>query len=105
MPLAPSYRSSTPLALAAALLLGACSRELPSEWPDSSAVAIHAEPAPPATVTLALDSDPPLPGEPSEGWIGLERPDTGAAHEHHPHHGHASPGSSTTTSEAAGHAH
>jgi hypothetical protein len=66
----------------------ACSRELPPDWPTSSAASPDAPAAPRSDVTLALDSDPPLPGEPLDGWFGLDRRD----HERHDHerhdHGH-----------------
>lgn len=86
----------------AVLLAGsACSRELPSDWPSNSPVSPEADAAPVSRVTLALDSDPPLPGEPTDGWIGLDRPDAEDAkqaeeqeHKHeHKHGGHATPDS------------
>jgi hypothetical protein len=69
----------------------ACSRDLPSQWPESSPTSSSAQELPAANVTLALDSDPPLPGEPAEGWIGLEQAPAEDPHAHHRHHGHGEP--------------
>ena len=79
-------------ALAVALSTVACSRDLPSEWPESSPASSAAQELPNANVTLALDGDPPLPGEPAEGWIGLEQVPAEDPHAHHRHHGnHGTP--------------
>jgi outer membrane protein, heavy metal efflux system len=52
--------------------LSACrSRELPARFPDSSPASPEAAAARPATVTTALDEEPPLPGEPAARWPGL----------------------------------
>lgn len=59
------------LALLAAPL-GACSRSFPSTFPPSSAASSQAAEAPAAVVGRALVQEPPLPGEPTDGWIGLE---------------------------------
>jgi len=74
-------------AAALALTSVACSRDLPSEWPDNSPASSAAQELPNANVTLALDGDPPLPGEPAEGWIGLEQVPAEDPHAHHRHHG------------------
>jgi hypothetical protein len=88
----PIARLSTALAVVAVLAGSACSRDVPSQWPDSSPASNAAKELPNAKVTLALDSDPPLPGEPAEGWIGLEQPPSEDPHAHHRHHGdHAAP--------------
>ncbi len=82
-------RSLPPVLLLSAL--AACaSRPLHPEVPRSSAASPEAAAPAPADVAIALESDPPLPGEPTEGWLGLETPtDEGASgHEHHGHHGH-----------------
>lgn len=87
--------------LAMTLAGAACSRELPSQWPTSSPASSGAAQLPPAPVTLAVDEDPPLPGEDAEGWFGLERPAAnGGEHHHSHHHGHGNP-----TSEGGGHGH
>lgn len=61
----PILRLSLVLVVALAGL--ACSRDVPSEWPEASPASSAAQELPNANVTLALDSDPPLPGEPAEG--------------------------------------
>jgi hypothetical protein len=84
-------RLVTALAMVASLSGVGCSRKLPSQWPESSPASSSAAEVPNATVTLALDGDPPLPGESADGWIGLEpAKDKPAAHEGHGghHHGH-----------------
>ncbi|HLT38935.1 MAG TPA: hypothetical protein VK034_21775 [Enhygromyxa sp.] len=94
------------LALAVTLAGSACSRELPSQWPTGSPASGDAAEAPTAVVTLALDGDPPLPGEPADGWIGLEQaPSSDDPHAHHRHHqGHAMPKSSEGHEGHEGHA-
>jgi hypothetical protein len=88
----PITRFFTTLAMATSLIALACSRDLPSEWPESSSASNSAQELPAANVTLALDGDPPLPGEPAEGWIGLEQPPSEDPHAHHRHHGgHGAP--------------
>lgn len=67
-------------------ILGACSRRPPESFPSESPASPEAAVAPTVDVTLALDGDPPLPGEAAPGWIGLEQP-TAPAHEHG-HEGH-----------------
>jgi hypothetical protein len=75
------------LLLAVMLLGAACSRELPSQWPTSSPASPSAAELPPAAVTLAVDDDPPLPGEAADGWFGLDRPATSNGHQHGGHQG------------------
>jgi hypothetical protein len=59
-----------PLALAFG---GGCSpRSLPPSFPAGTAAGLETPEAPPRKVTRALDSDPPLPGEPTDGWPGLQ---------------------------------
>jgi hypothetical protein len=96
----------TRIIAALALAGSACSRELPSQWPEGSPASTAAQEAPTANVTLALDGDPPLPGEPAEGWIGLEQATpTEDPHAHHRHHkGHAMPKSSEGHDGHEGHA-
>lgn len=64
------------LALLALLLLslGCASRSLPESHPPDSPVSPDGPEPERASVTRALDEDPPLPGEPSAGWAGLEPP-------------------------------
>lgn len=89
--------------LAVTLAGSACSRELPSQWPETSPASAAAKEAPVANVTLALDGDPPLPGEPAEGWIGLEPVPTADPHAHHRHHGHDMPKPSDGQEDPGGH--
>jgi outer membrane biosynthesis protein TonB len=72
--------------LTLSLALAGCSRDFPAEWNSTSPASSDATVMPHAHVTHALDGDPPLPGEASEGWIGLEQPVK--ADSHAPHHGH-----------------
>lgn len=66
------------------LSLGGCARSLPATLPPSSAASAAATEAPAATVARALRADPPLPGESTAGWEGLE-PSTPAQHGGHGH--------------------
>jgi hypothetical protein len=62
--------------------LAACSsRDVPTAWPEQSAASPRAAAAPSAVVTQALDSHPPLPGQSSTGWAGLDASEA-PAHEH-----------------------
>jgi hypothetical protein len=71
-----------------ASLEGACtSRDVPHSYPRTSAAAPEAAPAEAAVVTRALQSEPPLPGTPAEGWAGLRDPN-GAPPGASPHAGH-----------------
>jgi len=66
------------LALAAALFSGCGGRRVPARFPAHSAPSLEACEAPVDDPTVALTSDPPLPGEPTGPWQGLA-PDAGAA--------------------------
>jgi hypothetical protein len=69
--------------------LGACSRSFPSTLPSSSAASSHAAEAPAAVVGRALRGDPPLPGEPTDGWEGLAPSDASPSPTHAHGAGHA----------------
>ena len=71
------------LFLLLAIPLGACSRQFPSTLPSRSAASAEASAAPAAVVGLALREDPPLPGEPADGWSGLDGGTDTGAHAHH----------------------
>ncbi len=73
--------------LVIALILAACSRQAPASFTTHSPTSPDAQPAPIVDVTLALDGDPPMPGDAASGWIGLERP-TAPGHDHAGHQGH-----------------
>ena len=64
------------LALSVALSAGCGGRSVPSRFPSSSAASTEAREAPVDDPTVALASDPPLPGEPTGAWRGLD-PDAG----------------------------
>lgn len=93
------------------LALVACaSRTLPESAPTGSALAFDGAPAPPADVTRALRSDPPLPGEASAGWPGLgaDAPTGEHAHSAHAHdHGQGAAPKDAGARDAAerGHVH
>src|SRR5689334_3794325 len=85
----------TRIALLTWLLVGGCSREVPSAWTSDSPASHDSHAAPTQDVTLSLDSDPPLPGETATGWIGLEQPSAAPDHaEHAGHGGHGEPAKS-----------
>jgi hypothetical protein len=72
--------------------LGCSSREVPSSFPAGSPASLSAAEAPRAEVARSLREDPPLPGESTDGWAGLEARDTApapSAHEHGTDGGHA----------------
>ncbi len=84
------------LSVACLVALGAsacASRDVPREFPRSSAASPSADEAEPAVVTRALAGDPPLPGTPTAGWSGLSPPGAAegasgdAEHAGHHHHG------------------
>jgi P-type Cu+ transporter len=55
------------------LWVSACSgREVPASFPKESPASSEAVAAPPQGVTTALEQEPPLPGEGTQGWSGLE---------------------------------
>lgn len=60
--------------------LGACSRSVPSHFPRTSAASGEAPAGAPAVVGRALRADPPLPGESTDGWVGLDPQSAPAAH-------------------------
>lgn len=70
-----------------AITLGCASRAVPKQFPATSAASLESRESPPATVTSALDADPPLPGSETEQWPGL-RAAGSAAPAHGGHHGH-----------------
>jgi hypothetical protein len=69
----------------ALLALAGCSRSFPSTFPRSSAASTEAAPARTTVMARALREDPPLPGEPTEGWEGLA-PGAPQGGHHHGHH-------------------
>jgi hypothetical protein len=87
-------RRAAVLALGATLAgtsAAACSRSVPASFPSGSAASLDAREAPEARVGTVLTGDPPLPGEPSAGWPGLDEAGAGdapgAGEHHHHHHG------------------
>jgi hypothetical protein len=78
-------------ALAGAWLTACATREVPTSFPRDAAASPDAKQAPAAPVGAALAEDPPLPGESTARWPGLDdgqSPTDGAAdpHAHHHHH-------------------
>jgi hypothetical protein len=72
-----------------ALLLVACAtRSVPTHTPRRSAASEAAPEASAAVLTTSFAGDPPLPGEPSAGWVGLDSGNGAAAGSVDPHHGH-----------------
>ncbi|HEX5658794.1 MAG TPA: hypothetical protein VFX59_16455, partial [Polyangiales bacterium] len=77
-----------------ALAIGGCaSRTVPASYPVEAASSPRAAEAAPAHVTVALNREPPLPGQSSAGWPGLAPGDPAhtpaAGHHHHHGAGHA----------------
>jgi hypothetical protein len=69
--------------------MGCEPRVFPASFPKTSPASLELREPKPASVTAALDADPPLPGESVHDWPGLEpeRPsDAAIGHSHH-HHG------------------
>lgn len=64
------------LALSVALSVSCGGRSVPSSFPARSAASPEACEAPVDDPTVALTGDPPLPGEPTGAWRGLD-PDAG----------------------------
>ncbi|ADO74626.1 hypothetical protein [Stigmatella aurantiaca] len=61
------------IAMVSAAPLGACApRSFPKSFPRTSAASAEAEEAPVARLGGMLEQDPPLPGEPTGSWQGLE---------------------------------
>ncbi len=86
-------RTALPFLLASLAALAGCSRSVPAEFPRASAASAEASAAPPARVGLAIEEEPPLPGEAREGWEALDRGTPAAGHHgHHGHHGHGATG-------------
>jgi hypothetical protein len=83
----PTSRFSQGAVLVGLLLPSACSRHAPTTFSTDSPASPDAVVAPNVDVTLALDGDPPMPGETSK-WMGLQQPNT-SAHDHEGHGGHA----------------
>lgn len=72
MPPKPSHRPFARV-LPVVLFVGGCaSSSLPAHLPVASPASLDAEPGRPAVVGLALEEEPPLPGDPLGGWTGLE---------------------------------
>ncbi|MFN7135884.1 MAG: hypothetical protein ACK4N5_27715 [Myxococcales bacterium] len=69
------------LAVPLALLAAPAAAPAPPSWPvpASSPASAAAEAAPAADVGRALREEPPLPGEPTAGWPGLEEEDEDTA--------------------------
>ncbi len=80
------------LAGAAALVAACASRPLNPSFPATSAASLDGDAVPAASVTTALEADPPLPGETTDGWSGLESAPGQPSRAHQPHghggHGH-----------------
>ncbi len=61
------------IALVATAPLSACApRAFPASFPPASAASPEAEAAPEARIGEMLQQEPPLPGESTEHWQGLE---------------------------------
>jgi len=88
-----AVRAVLPFALALAGAAGCASRSVPDAPPSASAASTTAAEGPRASVTAALDSDPPPPGTPDPRWPGLHAPKPGAAGGAH-HHQHVPEGAS-----------
>ncbi len=79
-------RSGRLIAAFAFMGLGACA---PRAVPASFVATPDGPEAPPPRVALMLAEDPPLPGEDTAGWPGLEPADAPVADPHAHHHHHA----------------
>jgi hypothetical protein len=75
------------LTMLLAAALSACSRSVPSHLPRTSPASAEAPAAAAAVVGRALREDPPLPGESTEGWSGLDAESAAATHAGHAHGG------------------
>lgn len=73
------------LLAALATVAGCASRPLHPTFPQGSAASSEADAATIPAVTTALEADPPLPGESTAGWPGLESRGEGATSEGHDH--------------------
>lgn len=76
-----------PLAVST-LLAGCASRSVPARFPETSPASSSAPEGGRASVTRALDEDPPLPGSSTDGWPGLAPTSDPAPTGHEHHHGH-----------------
>ncbi|WP_437590678.1 hypothetical protein [Sorangium sp. So ce1000] len=111
----PRLAGPNALLMLVAALAGCAPRSLSASFPASSAASPQAAEAPSPRIGVALSEDPPLPGEPAAGWVGLEPAGAAGAgadpHQHHPHHHGMAParppegGPATATPEEPGHAH
>lgn len=73
---------------AVAAPLGCSSREVPATFPAGSPASLSAPEGRDVSVARALEADPPLPGESTEGWAGLEPSTEAAPSEHENEHEH-----------------
>lgn len=89
-PLSVRRQSAAVVALVfGALTLGCASRAVLKHFPATSAASLESPEARPATVTVALDAEPPLPGSETEHWPGLGSAGSAShTHAHGGHHGH-----------------
>ncbi|WP_437636235.1 hypothetical protein [Sorangium sp. So ce854] len=89
---APHRAGLNALLILVAALAGCAPRNRPASFPASSAASPQAAEAPPPRIGVALSEDPPLPGAPTTGWVGLESGAGAGAdpHQHHHHHQHGS---------------
>ena len=85
--------------LAGLSVVACASRSVPMSFPKTSAASTDAEEAPPARIGVALEQDPPLPGEPTGDWWGLEEQPQSGEKEVPYQHSHGKDGSKS------GHAH
>ncbi|WP_437984148.1 hypothetical protein [Sorangium sp. So ce117] len=88
----PHLAGLNALLMLVAALAGCAPRSLPASFPASSAASPQAAEAPSPRIGVALSEEPPLPGEPAAGWVGLEPAGAAGAgadpHQHHHHHHH-----------------
>ncbi|WP_437744004.1 hypothetical protein WME73_02710 [Sorangium sp. So ce302] len=113
----PHLAGLNALLMLVAALAGCAPRSLPASFPASSAASPQAAEAPSPRIGVALSEEPPLPGEPAAGWVGLEPAAAAGAgadpHQHHHHHHHHGPaparppegGPAAATPEEPVHAH
>ena len=74
------------IVVALAGVASCATRSVPDAPPDSSPTATAAEETPRASVTAALESDPPLPGTRDPRWLGLSDGETETSHREHAGH-------------------
>jgi len=92
----------TAIAISALLGTGCASRSVPASFPNTSPASASAPEASRAPVPRALAEDPPLPGEPTEGWPGLRPAGEPAAGGHEQHRGQ-SPTQGDVPADHSGH--